>query len=120
MFTAVVVLHIVVSIVLIIVVLLQAGKGASIGASFGGASSQTLFGSAGPATFFGKMTAACAVIFMITSMSLTYMTAAKRRSSVMEGVETIEKAPAQEAPSEETPLQKPEETAAPEKAPAEQ
>jgi preprotein translocase subunit SecG len=119
MFTAVVVLHIIVSIVLIIVVLLQAGKGASIGASLGGASSQTLFGSAGPTTFFGKITAACAVVFMITSMSLTYMTAAKRRSSVMEGVQTIEKAPSQEAPVEVTTPQESEEAAQPEKSPAE-
>lgn len=120
MFTAVVVLHIIVSIVLIIVVLLQAGKGASIGASLGGASSQTLFGSAGPTTFFGKITAACAVVFMITSMSLTYMTAAKRRSSVMEGVQTIEKAPSQETlPAEVTPPQESEETAQPKKGSAE-
>ena len=119
MFTAVVVLHIIVSIVLIIVVLLQAGKGASIGASLGGASSQTLFGSAGPTTFFGKITAACAVVFMITSMSLTYMTAAKRRSSVMEGVQTIEKAPSQETLPAEVPSQEAEQTSEPGKVPAE-
>jgi len=119
MFTAVIILHIVVSIVLVIVVLLQAGKGASIGASLGGSSSQTIFGSAGPTTFFGKITAACAVIFMITSISLTYMTSAHRRSSVMEGVQTIEKAPSQDIPVEATPPQEPEETAQPEKSPAE-
>jgi len=104
MFTAVIVLHIIVSIVLIIVVLLQAGKGASVGASLGGASSETLFGSSGPTTFFGKVTAACAVIFMITSLSLTYMTTAKRGSSVMEGVQSSEPAPPQETPAAEEPL----------------
>ncbi|MFQ5328358.1 MAG: preprotein translocase subunit SecG [Thermodesulfobacteriota bacterium] len=119
MFTAVVVLHIIVSVVLVIVVLLQAGKGASIGASLGGASSQTIFGSAGPTTFFGKITAACAIIFMITSISLTYMTSAKRRSSVMDGVQSIEKAPAQESPVEAALPQEPKETAQPEKSPAE-
>ena len=65
------VLHIVVCVVLVLVVLLQAGKGASMGAAFGG-SSQTLFGSSGPGTFLGKMTTGIAVIFMLTSFSLSY------------------------------------------------
>ncbi len=105
MFTAIIVVHILVSIILIAVVLLQAGKGAGIGATFGGASSQTLFGSAGPATFLGKVTAACALIFMITSLSLTYLTAAKKTSTVMEGVQTIKEMPSQ--PPQEEPKEKP-------------
>ncbi len=94
MFIAIFVVHIIVSLVLIGVVLLQTGKGASMGAVFGGASSQTLFGSAGPATFLGKVTAACAIIFMITSMSLTYLTATAKTSSVMEDI-PIKEVPAQ-------------------------
>ncbi|MBN1545274.1 MAG: preprotein translocase subunit SecG, partial [Syntrophaceae bacterium] len=50
-----IVLHVLVCFILILVVLLQAGRGASMGAAFGG-SSQTLFGSAGAGTFLGKMT----------------------------------------------------------------
>ncbi|MEK7773907.1 MAG: preprotein translocase subunit SecG, partial [Deltaproteobacteria bacterium] len=50
MFTLVVIIQIIVSIIMIIAVLLQSGKGSAIGSSFGGASSQTLFGSAGPQT----------------------------------------------------------------------
>lgn len=73
------VIHVVVSIVLILVVLLQAGKGASMGAAFGG-SSQTIFGSSGPGTFLGKMTTAVALIFMITSLSLSYLAVHKRPS----------------------------------------
>ncbi len=73
----------VVCILLILVVLLQAGKGANMGAVFGG-SSQTIFGSSGPGTFLGKMTTAVAIIFMLTSFSLSY-TASRKGSSLMEG-----------------------------------
>ena len=57
---------------MILVVLLQTGKGADMGAAFGG-SSQTVFGSSGPGTFLGKMTTVIAVVFMLTSLSLAYM-----------------------------------------------
>ncbi len=90
MFTAIIVVHVIVSIVLVVSVLLQSGKGASIGAAFGGAGSQTLFGSAGPASFLMKITIACAVIFMATSL---YMTMTAGRSSVS-SVMTEMKAPA--------------------------
>jgi len=77
------IIHVTVCIVLILVVLLQAGKGANMGAVFGG-SSQTIFGSSGPGTFLGKMTTIVAVIFMLTSFSLSY-TASRKGSSLMEG-----------------------------------
>jgi preprotein translocase subunit SecG len=77
------ILHVTVCIVLILVVLLQAGKGANMGAVFGG-SSQTIFGSSGPGTFLGKMTTGVAIIFMLTSFSLSY-TASRKGSSLMEG-----------------------------------
>jgi len=63
------IVHIFVCLFLIAVVLLQSGKGAEIGAAFGG-SSQTLFGSRGAATFMGKMTTIVAVVFMVTSFLL--------------------------------------------------
>ena len=65
------IVHIVACIVLILVILLQAGKGASMGAAFGG-SSQTVFGSSGPTSFLGKLTTGIAVLFMFTSMGLSY------------------------------------------------
>ena len=77
------IVHVIACIVLILVVLLQAGKGANMGAVFGG-SSQTIFGSSGPGTFLGKMTTAVAVIFMLTSLSLSYMVS-RKGSSLMEG-----------------------------------
>ncbi|OIP90759.1 MAG: preprotein translocase subunit SecG [Syntrophaceae bacterium CG2_30_49_12] len=71
MHTLVTILHIFACIVLICVVLLQAGKGADMGAAFGG-SSQTIFGSGGPGTFLGKMTTVVAAVFMLTSLALSY------------------------------------------------
>ncbi len=67
------IIHIMVSLFLIAVVLLQSGKGAEIGAAFGG-SSQTLFGSRGAASFLSKMTTVAAIVFMITSLTLAVVT----------------------------------------------
>jgi preprotein translocase subunit SecG len=75
-------IHIIVSLALIGVVLLQQGKGADMGAAFGG-SSQTLFGSSGGATLLGKLTAAAAVVFMVTSLGLTYRAANRFKTSIM-------------------------------------
>lgn len=75
-------LHIIVCLALIGVVLLQQGKGADMGAAFGG-SSQTLFGSSGGATMLGKLTAAAAVVFMVTSLGLSYRAANRYKTSVM-------------------------------------
>ena len=66
-------LHIMVCFVLIGVVLLQRGKGSDIGAALGGGSSNTVFGSRGAGNFLTKLTAGCAVIFMLTSLSLSYL-----------------------------------------------
>jgi preprotein translocase subunit SecG len=84
MVTAVVIVHIVVSLALICIVLLQHGKGAGIGAAFGG-SSQTVFGSTGTAPFLAKLTAAVAILFMCTSLALTYL-GHRQAPSVMRGV----------------------------------
>jgi preprotein translocase subunit SecG len=73
------IIHVIACIVLILVVLLQAGKGASMGAAFGG-SSQTVFGSSGPGTFLGKVTSAIAIIFMVTSLILSYLAVHKGSS----------------------------------------
>lgn len=83
MSTAITVLHIVASVLLIISVLLQAGKGAEIGATFAG-SSQTLFGASGAAPFLAKLTGAFAAIFMITSFTLTYLGAKSHSRSVFD------------------------------------
>lgn len=63
-------IHVFVCLLLIFVVLVQGGKGAEMGAAFGGGGSQTLFGGRGAATFLGKMTTVIAVVFMLTSLIL--------------------------------------------------
>ena len=80
-------LHIVVSIALILIVLFQKGKGADMGAAFGG-SSQTIFGSGGATPFLSKITAAAAIVFMITCLLLAVMYGKGKTSSIMEGVKT--------------------------------
>ena len=73
MFTFLVIVHVFVSIVIIGMVLLQAGKGADIGSAFGGSGSQAVFGSMGTPTVLGKITTAVAVLFMMTSFSLAML-----------------------------------------------
>jgi preprotein translocase subunit SecG len=76
LYVLLVIVHVMVSLALILVVLLQVGKGQSIGAAFGGAgSSQTFFGSRGPATFLSRLTTVSAAIFMLTSLTLAYLSA---------------------------------------------
>jgi preprotein translocase subunit SecG len=71
------VIHVIVAVFLIMVVLFQTGKGAEMGAAFGG-SSQTLFGGGGPAGFMAKLTTAAAVGFMLTSLTLAYLSSNSR------------------------------------------
>jgi preprotein translocase subunit SecG len=72
MLTAIAVVHVVVSIALILIVLLQTGRGSEIGAAFGSGSSQTIFGSSGSSGFMTKLTTIAVVIFMVTSLILAY------------------------------------------------
>src|SRR6185369_4332261 len=81
MIAIVTILHIVACTFLISVVLLQQGKGADMGAVFGGSSS-TIFGSGGAGNFLTRLTTAMAVIFMLTSMTLTYTGARHVTSTV--------------------------------------
>jgi preprotein translocase subunit SecG len=85
MTTLLTIIHILVSLFLVVIVLLQHGKGADIGATFGG-SSQTVFGTEGPLPLLNKVTTAAAVIFMLTSISLAWYSAQISKGSVMRGV----------------------------------
>ncbi len=76
------IVHVVVCLFLVGIVLLQHGKGADVGATFGG-SSQSLFGTEGPLPLLNKVTTAAAVIFMVTSVTLAYYSANTSTSSVM-------------------------------------
>ncbi len=83
MYTVTVILHLIVCFLMIAAILLQAGKGAEIGAAFGG-SSQTVFGSRGPGTFLSKITVAAAIIFMLTSLSLALLSKQENVASVID------------------------------------
>jgi len=83
MYTLVIIVHVIVSIALILIILLQTGKGTDIGAVFGGGSSNTLFGSTGPTSFLGKLTAGAAVVFMITSLFLAYAAGGRISPTIM-------------------------------------
>ncbi|MDY6851924.1 MAG: preprotein translocase subunit SecG [Thermodesulfobacteriota bacterium] len=87
MTTFIVILHVAVSLALIFIVLLQTGKGASMGATFGGGSSQTVFGSQGASSFLGKITAIAAIVFMLTSLSMSLFSSGRiGGESIMEGI----------------------------------
>ncbi len=94
MFTVLVIVHVIVSIFLIAIVLVNVGKGSEVGAVFTG--SQAIFGGAGPGTFLNKVTTALAVLFFATSLALTYFSAKRSGASLME------KAPKIEIPAPET------------------
>ncbi|HJV64711.1 MAG TPA: preprotein translocase subunit SecG [Geomonas sp.] len=76
-------LHVIVCFALIVVVLLQSGKGAEMGASFGAGGSQSVFGAGGGSTFMSKLTTSAAVIFMLTSLSLAFIAGKGGSSSIM-------------------------------------
>ena len=84
-------IHILVCIFLILVVLLQQGKGADLSV-FGGGSTQTAFGARGATTLLHKLTTAFFVLFVITSMALAVLQA-RPRSSVMSGTKAAPTAP---------------------------
>jgi preprotein translocase subunit SecG len=73
MYILVTVIHIIVSLFLVVVVLLQSGKAADLSAAFGGQGSQTVFGPRGSATVLTRATTISAILFMITSLSLSVM-----------------------------------------------
>lgn len=82
LYTLVVILHVFVCFLMIGAILLQSGKGAEIGAAFGG-SSQTVFGSRGPANFLSKFTVVVAAVFMVTSLSLAILAKERNFSSTV-------------------------------------
>jgi preprotein translocase subunit SecG len=78
------ILHVLVCFLLVVVVLLQSGKAADLAGAFGGAGSQTAFGPRGAATFLSRATTWCAIVFMMTSLTLSF-----KRSAPSSGVNSI-------------------------------
>ena len=108
MFTLILIIHIIVCIFLVLIVLLQQGKGAEMGAVFG--SSEAVFGSSGPTTFLSKLTTGLAITFMLTSLGLTYMSSRRGAESIMQHVTVTQPAPVQPgsmAPKAQAPAKMP-------------
>jgi len=72
-FNLILVVHVIVGLSVIVFVLLQHGKGADVGASFGGGASGSLFGASGSANFLSRTTSILATLFFMTSLTLTYL-----------------------------------------------
>jgi len=102
LYTFVVIVHVFVCFLMIGAILLQSGKGAEIGASFGG-SSQTVFGSRGPANFLSKLTVIVAAVFMLTSFSLAILAKERNFSSTVIDLKQKSAPATPAAPSEATP-----------------
>ena len=106
--TLIIAVHVFACVALILIVLLQAGKGAEMGVSFGGGASQALLGSSGDTPMIGKITTAIAIIFMLTSLSLAYMSGHPKSKSVMDKsipvkTQTAEGQTKAETPAAQTP-----------------
>ena len=97
------ILHVIVSFVLIAVILLQAGKGGGLSETFGGASQQ-LFGTKS-STFLNRATSVCAVLFLITCLSLGILSG-RGRKSLLEGVRPEVPAPKASVATEKPPMAK--------------
>jgi preprotein translocase subunit SecG len=116
MIIVITVIHVIVSIGLILVVLLQTGKGAEVGAVFGG-SSATIFGSSGAGNFLTKLTSGMAIVFMMTSLALGYFAGRKPSATIFDDRTppvTAPAAPAQPAApgaQQSTPASEPKSTA---------
>ena len=84
LYYAIATLHVIVCVILVLVVLLQSGKGADLAGAFGGGATQTAFGSRGPASFLSKMTTVAAIVFMVTSIGLSMISTKTEAKSVLE------------------------------------
>ncbi|MEO8103577.1 MAG: preprotein translocase subunit SecG [Betaproteobacteria bacterium] len=81
----VLILHVMVAFTIVVLVLLQHGKGADMGAAFGSGSAGSLFGASGAANFLSRSTGVCAAVFFATCLALTYFHAPKAATGVMSG-----------------------------------
>ena len=81
----VLIVHVIVAVTIIVLVLLQHGKGADMGAAFGSGSAGSLFGASGAANFLSRSTGVCAAVFFATCLALTYFHAPKAATGVLGG-----------------------------------
>ncbi|WP_130803635.1 preprotein translocase subunit SecG [Acinetobacter ihumii] len=100
MHTFVLVVHIILAILIIALVLVQHGKGADAGASFGGGGAATVFGASGSGNFLTRMTAILTALFFITSLTLAVF--AKKQTTDAYSLQSVQTVPAQQTTSPET------------------
>lgn len=86
--------HIMVAVAIVGLVLMQHGKGADMGAAFGGGASGSLFGASGSANFLSRMTGVLAAIFFVTSLSLAFLASHKPKTTGSVMQETVKSQPA--------------------------
>ena len=83
MYLALSIVHLIMCFLMILIVLLQTGKGAQMGSAFGSGASQTIFGTRGAATLLSKLTTVAAILFMLTSLSLAVISSQRSASSII-------------------------------------
>ncbi|BCU63459.1 preprotein translocase, SecG subunit [Acinetobacter bouvetii DSM 14964 = CIP 107468] len=98
--TFVLVVHIILAVLMIVLILVQHGKGADAGASFGGGGAATVFGASGSANFLTRLTAILTALFFVTSLTLAVY--AKKQTADAYSLKSISSAPAAPAKSAET------------------
>ncbi len=96
---AVLIAHTLIALLIIVLVLLQRGKGADAGAAFGAGASGTVFGARGSSSFFSRATAVCATAFFVSSLTLAYLSSQANTAPAS----LLDDAPAVETPAEEVP-----------------
>jgi preprotein translocase subunit SecG len=91
---AVLIAHTLIALLIIVLVLLQRGKGADAGAAFGAGASGTVFGARGSSSFFSRATAVCATAFFVSSLTLAYLSSqgSTAPASLLEGAPIVEEA----------------------------
>ena len=89
MVTVLTVIHVLLTIALIVLVLIQRGKGADLGAAFGSGASSTMFGSQGAASFLTRATAVIATLFFVTSLTLGYLASQRMDRKSVTDVEQV-------------------------------
>lgn len=93
--SVIIIVHLLVALAVIVLVLVQHGKGADMGASFGSGASNTVFGSQGSANFLSRTTAVLVAVFFITSVGLTYYARSKADPSLFDKTTPVATQPAQ-------------------------
>lgn len=94
LYTVILFVHILVSFGMILIVLLQAGKGAGLSSAFGVGGGESFFGGRGPTLFLEKLTTGCAILFMVTCLTLSLFASKQRSGSILDKMPIQQSAPA--------------------------